>query len=86
MRLRYSILLEKAAAMMKHTLSMTLRTGERSSWVERAVQAEGRLEAAMRREQAALAALPYSRATLEAALEELGRRVEARQRQAPKAK
>ena len=40
MRLRYSILLQKARAMMEHTLSMTERTGERSSWVFKAEAAK----------------------------------------------
>jgi len=80
MRLRYSILLEKASAMLEHTLAMSTRTGERSSWVERAVQAKSRIDAAMAREKAALDALPYSRATLEAALEDLKRRAEAKQK------
>lgn len=71
MRLRYAILLEKALHMVEHTLSMSARTGERSPWVERAELAKANIAAAVKREDAALAALPYSRATIEQALLDL---------------
>ena len=74
MRLRYSILLDKARAMLEHTLDMAKRTGERSTWVTRAEQALAELERAVAREQQAIDALPYSRAQLQEALDELGRR------------
>lgn len=74
LRLRYAVLLQKALGMVEHTLGMAERTGERSAWVDQARRVRAELEAEMRAEQAALARLPYSRATLEAALEELGRR------------
>lgn len=71
MRLRYSVLLEKGLAMMEHTLTLAERTGEKSEWVRRAADAKQTLEASVRAEQAALAKLPYSRADLEKALENL---------------
>ncbi len=71
MRLRYSILLEKALAMMDHTLAMAARTGERSDWVERAGAARAELRAAMAREEAALERLPYTRAELTRAMDAL---------------
>lgn len=71
MRLRYSVLLQKALAMMDHTLQMARRVRERSTWVERAEQAARELRQAMEREERALAALPYSRAELESALDRL---------------
>jgi hypothetical protein len=74
MRLRYSILLEKARAMMQHTLKMAARTGERSEWVLRAERAARDLEQAEQREQAALDRLPHSRAELQRALDDLGQR------------
>jgi tetratricopeptide (TPR) repeat protein len=74
MRLRYAILLEKALKMIEHTLSMSERTGERSAWVEKSREAHADIERAMKREQAALSTLPYSRATLEQALLDLQRR------------
>lgn len=83
MRLRYAILLEKASGMLQHTLAMTERTGERSEWVQRAAKARATIEAARRREQAALDKLPYSRATLDAALAELSRRAQSKSSAAP---
>lgn len=74
MRLRYSILLEKAHSMMSHTIRMGQRTGERSVWIAKAEQSLKALDEAMRREQAALDALPYSRAQLQQALDDLERR------------
>lgn len=71
MRLRYSILLEKARAMMKHTLAMAERTEERSTWVVRAEQAERQLALAEQREKEALDRLPYSRQQLQQALDQL---------------
>ncbi len=71
MRLRYSILLEKALAMMDQTLAMAARTGERSAWVERAAAARAELEAAMEREEAALERLPYTREQLSRAMDAL---------------
>ncbi|HET9930021.1 MAG TPA: hypothetical protein VFQ35_05025, partial [Polyangiaceae bacterium] len=71
MRLRYAILLEKALKMMEHTLAMAARTGEHSGWVAKSEQAKKAIEQAMKREDAALAALPYSRGTLQMALDML---------------
>ena len=74
MRLRYAILLEKAEHMLEHTLSMAERTGEQSSWVARTKEAQATIHQAAEREQAALAALPFSRSVLEAALADLQKR------------
>lgn len=74
MRLRYSVLLRKGLAMMEHTIAMADRTGERSEWVTRAAEARRSLEDAVRQEDAALAALPYSRLDLEKALAQLAHR------------
>jgi tetratricopeptide (TPR) repeat protein len=74
MRLRYAVLLRKGLTMMEHTLSLSERTGERSEWVVRAGEAKRSLERSIRDEDAAIARLPYSRADLERALEDLGRR------------
>ncbi|MBX3183065.1 MAG: hypothetical protein KIT72_17240 [Polyangiaceae bacterium] len=71
MRLRYSVLLRKGQQMMEHTLSMAARTGEQSSWVARASRSKQELEAAIRAEEAALDKLPYTRAELRAALDDL---------------
>lgn len=71
MRLRYAILLEKALKMMEHTLTMATRTGEHSAWVTKSEQAKNTIEQARKREEAAIAALPYSRGTLQMALDML---------------
>ena len=71
MRLRYSVLLDKALAMMEHTLSMAKRTGERSEWVLRAERSKRDLEQARQAENAAIDRLPYSRAQLRQALDDL---------------
>jgi hypothetical protein len=69
MRLRYAILLDKAKAMMDHTLLMASRTGEQSSWVERSVAARDAIARAMDAEKIALSRLPYTREQLQAALD-----------------
>ncbi|HEY2736244.1 MAG TPA: hypothetical protein VGI70_19735 [Polyangiales bacterium] len=71
MRLRYSILLNKAKAMMDHTVAMADRTGEQSPWVLKARQARDAIAQATRDEEAALAKLPYTREQLQAALDRL---------------
>jgi tetratricopeptide (TPR) repeat protein len=71
MRLRYSVLVQKALNLMKHTLAMAERTGEQSEWVVRAKAAEQDLERRLLDEQAALDSLPYSRQALEHALNAL---------------
>ncbi len=76
MRLRYSILLEKAKTMMKHTLAMVERTREPTPWAERARASEEAIERAILREKDALARLPYTREELQAALEDLKNKAE----------
>jgi tetratricopeptide (TPR) repeat protein len=69
MRLRYSVLLTKAQAMMEHISNLAARTGERSRWVLEAEKAKRKIEEAQAAEQQALAKLPYSRAELEREIE-----------------
>lgn len=71
MRLRYSILLTKARAMMEHTLAMAARTGEKSEWVLKAEQADVELGRSIAAEDASIARLPYTRAELQSALDDL---------------
>jgi tetratricopeptide (TPR) repeat protein len=78
MRLRYSVLLEKARTMMEHTVAMADREKERSPWVERAKQSLLNIRSAEKREQEALAKLPYRRADLEEVLEDLKKKAQAR--------
>ena len=74
LRLRYAVLLQTALRMIEHTLTMAERAGERSAWVDRGRAARAAVESEARAEEAAIAKLPFSKLTLEAALEELGRR------------
>lgn len=78
MRLRYSVLLKKGLQLIKHTLSMAARTAEESTWVSKARSAKQELEAAIQRENAAIDALPYTRAQLQAALDDLSQRATAK--------
>ncbi len=71
MRLRYSVLVQKAVNMMKHTLAMAERTGEHSEWVHRTQQAELELAQRLQQEEAAIERLPYSRQAIEYALHRL---------------
>ena len=74
MRLRYSVLLNKASSMLEHTLAMAQRTGEQSEWVRRTEQSQHQLEEARRAEERALRQLPFSREELQRALDDLGSR------------
>ncbi|MEO8184294.1 MAG: tetratricopeptide repeat protein [Deltaproteobacteria bacterium] len=74
MRLRYSVLLSKAASMLEHTLAMAQRTGEQSEWVRRSEQSQRQLEHYRQAEERALKQLPFSRAELESALDDLAAR------------
>ena len=84
MRLRFTVLLEKARGMMEHTLAMAEREGERSTWVARAREAKARLELAEKAEADALSRLPYTRAELQAALDEIGQRAKAKAKEKPR--
>ncbi|HTV17445.1 MAG TPA: tetratricopeptide repeat protein [Polyangiaceae bacterium] len=74
MRLRYSVLLGKANAMLAHTLDMAARTGEDSEWVRRTERSRTNLTRAMAEEQAALDRLPFTREDLQRALDDLAAR------------
>lgn len=69
MRLRYSVLLDKALAMMQHTRQMAASAGEHSQWIQEAEASERAIEQAQRAERAALGRLPYTREQLEHELE-----------------
>ena len=71
MRLRYSILLEKAKAMLDHTLAMAERTGEQSAWVLKSRQARDAVAKAAEEERQALSRLPYTKEQLQGALDSL---------------
>jgi tetratricopeptide (TPR) repeat protein len=69
MRLRYSILLDKARAMMEHTVLLGDRTGEQSPWVLKARQARDAIVQATQAEHDALAKLPFTKVQLQTALD-----------------
>src|SRR6478735_7012019 len=69
MRLRYSILLDKAKSMLDHTVAMAERTGEQSPWVLKSRQARDAIAKSTEEERQALARLPYTRAQLQEALD-----------------
>jgi len=69
MRLRYSILLNKAKSMLDHTVAMADRTGEQSPWVLKSRQARDAIAKATEEERQALARLPYTKEQLQAALD-----------------
>jgi tetratricopeptide (TPR) repeat protein len=74
MRLRYSVLLDKASSMLEHTLAMAVRTGEDSEWVRRTKRSQAALARAVAAEQAALDKLPFTRDDLQKALDDLSAR------------
>jgi hypothetical protein len=76
MRLRYSILLRKSVAMMRATVDLLERSDRPSRWREKAKAALLEIEEAQKREQAALDALPYSRAQLQQVLDEMAARAQ----------
>jgi len=71
MRLRYRVLLEKGLKMMEHTVMVGDRTGEASSWIERARAAKREIEKALEQQKELLAKLPYGEKELQRALEDL---------------
>lgn len=71
MRLRYSVLVQKALRMMQQTLEVADRVGETSEWVHKARQAKEALLRTAQAEEEAIAKLPYSREALNYALERL---------------
>ena len=71
LRLRYTILLDKAASGLNRTLALAVRTDENSKWVALAKQALENLRVAMADEQASLAEVPYTREELRRAIERL---------------
>jgi tetratricopeptide (TPR) repeat protein len=74
MRLRYSVLLNKASGMLDHTLAMARRTGEKSDWVQRTEVSRARLAEAVLEEQKALERLPFTRLELQEAMDDLALR------------
>ena len=57
--------------MMRATVQMVERTGEKTPWREKAETSLKELEAAKEREEAAIDRLPYTRAQLQQVLDEM---------------
>jgi hypothetical protein len=85
MHVRYRVLLEKGLEMMKRTAALENQSTAVGPWVERAKAAEADMVKAIDEERAALAKLPYSEATVKAALDDLQKKALARQEKAAKA-
>lgn len=83
LRLRYSVLLRKGRAMMEHTVALGRRTGQPSTWVDRAAAALADLTRAAEEEDAAVARLGVRREDLESVLRDLGTRAGARSASTP---
>jgi tetratricopeptide (TPR) repeat protein len=77
MRLRFSVLLEKARSMLEHTVAMAEREKERSSWSDRAKEALLNIRTAELREREAIDKLGYARADLEQTLADLEKKAKA---------
>ncbi|HNS96822.1 MAG TPA: tetratricopeptide repeat protein [Polyangiaceae bacterium] len=71
MQLRYRVLLDKGLKMMDSTIAMAQRTGESSSWVQRAKEAQRDIQRAYDTANAALAKLPFSEQDLQRALDQM---------------
>ncbi len=71
MRLRYRVLLEKGLKMMEHTVMLGERTGEASTWIDRARAAQREIELALNEQKERLAKLPYSEKEFQKALDDL---------------
>jgi tetratricopeptide (TPR) repeat protein len=78
MHVRYRVLLEKGLEMMKRTAALETQSAEVTPWVEKAKAAMGEMRKAIDEEKAALAKLPYSEATVQAALDDLEKKTLAR--------
>jgi hypothetical protein len=82
MHVRYRVLLEKGLEMMKRTAALATQTTELGPWVDRAKAAQLEMEKALADEKAAIAKLPYTEATLQAALDDLEKKALAKQAKA----
>jgi hypothetical protein len=69
LRLRYSILLRKASAMMRATVALIERSQQPSRWRKEVRDALQQIELSQERERAAIDALPYTRVQLQQVLD-----------------
>jgi tetratricopeptide (TPR) repeat protein len=80
LRLRYSVLLSKALTLMDHTLTLAARNHDDSQWVRLTRESHRRLSESLSKERAALATVPYTREEMNAALNNLGRSVQSKEK------
>jgi len=86
MHVRYRVLLEKGLEMMKRTAALETQSADLGPWVLRAKAAELQMSKDVEEEKMALAKLPYSEATIQAALDDLQKKALTKQaRQAKQA-
>jgi len=82
MHVRYRVLLEKGLEMMKRTAALASQSADLGPWVDRAKAAEVEMEQDIEDEKAAIAKLPYTEATLQAALDDLQKKALAKKAKA----
>lgn len=71
MRLRYRVLLEKGLRTMEAVVNMGKRTGESSAWINRAKEAQQKLEQALSDEKTALSKMPFTEDEIKRELERM---------------
>ncbi len=74
LRLRYAILLTKAASMLRATLALRDKDQAHGLWVKRAEETLAEIERAEQEEERAISDLPYTKPQLQQALDDLARR------------
>jgi hypothetical protein len=74
MHVRYRVLLEKGLREIEQTVALGERTQDSSSWISRAREARGEMQAALADEKAQIATMPFTEAEIATALDRLGKR------------
>lgn len=78
MHVRYRVLLEKGLREIEQTIALGDRTEDSSAWIARAKEARDEMQAALAEEKAALAAMPFTEAEIQEALDLLQKKTAAR--------
>ncbi len=69
MHVRYRVLLEKGLREIEQTIALGDRTADSSAWISRAKDARDQMQAALADEKSALAAMPFTEAEIQQALD-----------------
>ena len=77
MHLRYRVLLEKGLREMDQTVALGERTSDSSSWIARAREAKGEMEAALAEEKAQMDKMPFTEGEVKEAMGELRKKAQA---------